>query len=93
MVRRNALTNFKFLANNTKGIKSKLTTIQRIIEEQQPVMIALVETKLEKNENIEFAGYDTTPVNRDEGGSGVLIVIKKSLANIVVSMCEYKQHG
>ena len=93
MVRRNALTNFKFLANNTKGIKSKLTTIQRIIEEQQPVMIALVETKLEKNENIQFSGYDSTPVNRDEGCGGVLVAINKSMANIVVSTCEYKQHG
>ena len=93
MVRRNALTNFKFLVNNTRGIKNKLTTIQRIIEEEQPVMIALVETKLEKNENIEFPGYDSTPVNRDEGGGGVLVAIKKSLTNLVVSTCEYKQHG
>ena len=68
--RRNALTKFKFLMNNVRGIKLKTTTIRRILDEEEPVMAALVETKLRKEDAYEIPGYDIARVDRDEEGGG-----------------------
>ena len=91
--RKNALTKFNFLLNNVRGIKCKKTTLERIIEEENPVLVAIVETKLEKEEKIELPGYKVTPVNRNEEGGGALLAIRNNLTNLVVSTNEYKQHG
>ena len=80
------------MVNNVRGIKTKMTTIKRIIEEERPVMIALVETKLMKDDNLEIPGYKVERADRDEEGGGVLVAIRKSLQNIWVITKEYKKH-
>ena len=93
--RRNALTKFKFLLNNVRGLKTKMTTTKRIIEEEKPVMFALVETKLRKNDVIEteFPDYKMERVDRDEDGGGVLIAIRKTLKQTWITTKECKQHN
>ena len=53
------------MVNNVRGIKLKTTTIRRITEEEKPVMVALVETKLRKKEEYEIPGYKIARVDRD----------------------------
>ncbi len=89
---RNALSKFKFLVNNVRGVKSKLTTIKRIIQEEEPVMVALMETKMREGENFQLPGYKIKRVDRDEEGGGVLIAFKETLSDIWICTREYKQH-
>ena len=91
--RKNVLTRFKFLMNNVRGLKSKITTTKRIIEEEKPVMVALIETNLNEGEKIELPGYKIARLDREEEGGGVIIAFKETLSNIWICTREYKKHG
>ena len=54
---RKQMTNFKLIYCNINHIKSKLSSLERIVEEEKPAVVALVETKLGENEDIEIEGY------------------------------------
>ena len=43
--RRRQLTNFRILYVNINGLKSKTSSLLEIVEEKEPTVIALVETK------------------------------------------------
>ena len=76
--RQNALKKFKVMLNNMRGFKSKETCIKRIIDEENPVLVALVETKLDEiKDTVEIENYTVKRNDRDEGGGGVLIAYKK----------------
>ena len=77
---------------NVRGIKLKTNTIQRILEEEKPVMVALVETKLRKMDEYKIPGYKIERVDRDEEGGGVLIAIKETLNETWITTTEYKKH-
>ena len=49
---------------NARGIKSKLTSLKRIITELNPEIVALQETKLKEKEKITVAGYEWIDGNR-----------------------------
>ena len=87
------MTNFRVLYSNINGLKSKVTSLLTIIEEQQPTVIALVETKLGQTEDFEVPGYVTKKMNRDENGGGVMILVKEELKNIIVEVDEKKEVG
>ena len=74
-------------------MKLKFPTIKRIIEEEEPVMVALVETKLNEDDTIEIPGYAISRADRTEDGGGALFAIKKTFSNISVCTKEYKKHG
>ena len=80
------------LLNNTRGYKSKEAIVQRIIHEENPVLVALVETKLEKSDNIDIPGYKVVRGDRESKGGGVLVAYKKCLEHIAVCTSEYKKH-
>ena len=82
------------MLNNTRGYKSKEIMIKRIIGEEEPVLVALVETKLNKNDKVEIPGYEEPlRVDRDEDGGGVLLTYKKCLTNIVIGTTEIRLHN
>ena len=67
--------------------------IKRVIAEEEPVILALVETKMNKGEVIEKPpGYEIERVDRDEDGGGVMMIFKRSLIKILVATAEYKLH-
>ena len=86
--RKNALNKFSVMLNNVRGYRTKEVMIKRIIEEEEPVMIALVETKL--NGKIDIPVYIVSQVDRDSEGGGVLLAYKRSLKRIVVCTNEVK---
>ena len=56
---------------NTRGIKSKINSIERIAQEVSPHVICITETMLGKKEKIEIPGYENfynnnKPVIREE---------------------------
>jgi exonuclease III len=63
-------------------------SIRNIIEEKDPTIIALVETKLSKGDELKIEGYCIERVDRDEEGGGVLIAYKECLENVVTVVGE-----
>ena len=64
-----------------------------LVEEKEPTVIALVETKLARDDSFEIPGYTTKKMNRDENGGGVMMLVKEELRNIVVEVEENKEVG
>ena len=48
--RKNAIRKFKVMYDNVRGVKSKKEVIERIVNEENPVILALTETKLNKDD-------------------------------------------
>ena len=69
---------------NTRGIKSKLFSIQRIAEELAPQVICVTETKLDKNEKVEIPGYTVYDNGNKTGKGGILIAVKTELKDATV---------
>ena len=91
--RKNALKKFKVMMNNVRGFKTKERMIRRIIAEEEPVVIALTETKMDKDEKVEkIPGYLMSRVDRDSDGGGVMLAYKESLEHLMVSTVEHKLH-
>ena len=84
---------FKVMQNNVRGFKSKEVMIRRIVMEENPVIVALSETKLTKDDpEIKIPGYLSPRVDRDEEGGGVMMMYKESLDHIMVEVARYKLH-
>ena len=79
--------------SNINHVKSKIESLKRIIDEEKPVVVALVETKLAEKESITIDGYEPFKMNRNEYGGGVMILVKNKVKNIVVVVEENKEVG
>ena len=82
----------KKMCCNIRGYKTKVTSIKEIIEEQKPVIIGLVETKLREQDQIEIEGYEIKRKERAGEGGGVLIAYRKSLKNITIVVREEEKN-
>ena len=49
---KSALKNFKIYYQNVRGLKSKLDSLQEMIDDYQPVLVCIVETHMQKEEEI-----------------------------------------
>ncbi len=92
MSRRNCYKKCKIMMNNVRGYKSKKAIIERIIEEENPSIIALIETNLVEGEQLLIPGYEVIRVDREEKGGGVLLAYKNMLEHIVVCTREYRKY-
>ena len=72
------LENCKVMYSNLRGLKIKQKSLEEIILEENPTIIALVETGLEDEEKIEFEGYKTYPKNKTTDGKGRGVLIQQS---------------
>ena len=81
---KNEFKNFKVYYVNTRGIKSKIDSIERIAEELSPQVICITETMLDKDEKIKIPGYRNFYNNNKAGKGGILIGIKKELSHVTV---------
>ena len=64
---KNALTNFKVFYQNIRGLKSKVDSIMETISDYQPILICLVETHLQKEEEIRISRYSQILCNDRSG--------------------------
>ena len=80
----------KILYNNIRGIKSKKKSLEQIIEEEDPTIIGITETKLNKDDLFEIDGYTTKRVDRTSDGGGVLIAYKKCFKKLPLVVREEK---
>ena len=83
---------FNIYYNNCRGLKSKIESLRSIIKDLNPVIICLVETHLndENNENIQLDNYELITMNRKKEGGGILMAKRKELygSTIIVDMEE-----
>ena len=80
------LKHMKVYYVNTRGIKSKLDSIQDIVAEEDPDIVGITETMLNENENIEIENYEVYRNDRNEEGGGVLIAVKDTYKNVTVEV-------
>ena len=72
------------LYSNINHLKSKIESLEHIIDDSKPTVVALVETKLGEKEEIKIQGYKPLPMNRDKNGGGVMLLVRKEIQNITV---------
>ena len=80
---KNRLKKFKIYCINIRGIKSKISSLNNIIDEVQPTMFCITETHLMEKEKIKIEGYKIYRNDRDKDGGGILVGIQKQLKNLV----------
>ena len=56
---RNALQKFTIVYQNIKGLKSKVDSVQKLVDDCQPNLLCLVETHMQEEEEITIPGYET----------------------------------
>lgn len=71
---------------NVRGLKSKKNSLDNMLEEQKPTIIALVETHLHPEEDMNLEGYTIIRNDRSEKGGGILIAYKENIKNIVTEL-------
>ena len=71
--------NLKIYYNNIRGIKSKITALEEIIEELRPHIVSINETHLGQNENITISNYEVIYNNKKEGKMGTIIGIREDV--------------
>ena len=90
---KNKIKKFKVYYNNIRGIKSKIKSIKEIIENDQPTLIGIVETHLNREDEIEIKEYEVVRNDRNENGGGILIAYRKELKNIIMEVGREAKNG
>ena len=67
---------------NIRGIKSKLKSLNNILDEVQPTIVCITETHLIKKEELKIDGYEFLRNDRNKDGGGVLVGIDERLYKI-----------
>ena len=70
-----------------------MESLKSIANECKPTIIALAETKLGEKEEIEMEGYTPYPMNRNEHGGGIMLLVKEELEHIAVEVDKQKEVG
>ena len=95
MRNKNALKNFVIMADNVRGIRSKVNSLQEILDTEKPVIMGVSETKLKDGSHIEkFEGYEMKRADRKkEGkdGGGVMFIYKEEIKNIIKVVNEERE--
>ena len=89
-INRKLNNNFKAYYSNLRGIKSKIETLKSIIEERKPDVIGIVETMLDKNDEMQIEGYKVIRSDRDGQGGGLMIAVKRELEHVTVEVNRYE---
>ena len=67
---------------NIRGIKSKIRSLNNIIDEVEPTMVCITETHLMEKEILEIDGYTPLRNDRNKDGGGIIIYVENKLKHI-----------
>ena len=76
--------NFKIYYVNCRELKTKLDSIDRIVNELSPQVICLTETMLGEKEKLSIAGYTPFFNNNKSGKGGIMIAVQNSLKDVTI---------
>ena len=71
---------------NMRGIKSKICSLEEILNTVKPSILCLTETHMGKEERIEISGYKLFTNNRNREGGGVLIGVCEEIGKVAVEI-------
>ena len=91
---KNALKNFEICHCNVIGLKSKLDSLQEMIDDYQPALVCIVQTHMLKEEEIQIAGYSPVYHNdRSGNNTGILIGFRDNIKNIGLEVTQENKVG
>ena len=91
---KNALKNFKIYYQNVRGLKSKLDSLQERIDDYQPALVCIVETNMQKEEEIQISSYSLVYRNdRSANSGGILIEVRDNIKNINLELTQENKVG
>ena len=90
---RRVLKQLKIMYSNVRGIKSKINSLAGNIDEVNPSILCLVETHLDKKENLEISGYTPYRLDGTSNSAGILIAVVDTIKAIVVEIEEFTDIG
>ena len=66
-------------------MKSKVDSLTKLVEYQKPTIFCLVETHLEKDEEVAIPGYETIYRNDKAANSGcILVAVKDNIKTVTM---------
>ena len=68
---------FTIVYQNIRGMKSKVDSLTELVEDKEPTIVCLVETHLQKEEEVAIPGYETIYRNDKTANSGEILVAVK----------------
>ena len=91
---KNALRNFEIYHQNVRELKSKLDSLQEMIDNYQPSLVCIVETHMQKKEEIQIPGYSFVYRNdRSANSGGTLIRVRDNIENISLELTQENKMG
>ena len=89
-----ALKNFKTYYQNVGKLKSKLDSLQEMIDDYQPALVCIIETHMQKEEEIQIPGYSLVYRNDRSANSGrILIMVRDNIKNISLELTQENKVG
>ena len=79
--------------NNVRGFKSKVDSIEAILQELGPTIFCAVETHLDKKEDVKIEGYEVKRLDGTANSGGILVAIKDTIKTVVVEIIDYTEVG
>ena len=84
---KNELKIFKIYYQNVRGLKSKLDSLQEMLDDYQPSLICILETHMQKEEGIQIPGYSLVYCNdRSANSRWTLIGVRDNIKNISLEL-------
>ena len=81
----NRAKQFKIIYQNIRGMKSKVDSLTKLVEYRKPTIFCLVETHLEKDEEVAIPGYETIYRNDKAANSGcILVAVKDNIKTVTM---------
>ena len=79
----NALRKFTIVYQIIRGLKSKVDSVQELVDDCQPNLLCLVETQMQEEEEIRIPQYETIYWNAKTSNSGGIIIAVKDTVKII----------
>ena len=91
---KNALRKFTIVYQNITGLKSKVDSVQELVDDWQSNLLCVVETHTQEEEEIEMPGCDTIYKNdKTSNSGGILITVKDILKTIFMHVKQEAEVG
>ena len=77
-----------------RGLKSTLGSLQEMIDDYQPALVCIVETHMQKEEEIQMPGYSLVYHNdRSAYSGGILIGVRDNIKDISLELTQENKVG
>ena len=84
---KNALRKFTIVYQNIRWLKSKVNSVQELVNDCQPNLLCLVEIHMQEEEEITTPGYETIYRNdKTSNSGGIMIAVTDTMKTITMQV-------